>query len=130
MQGLDLNLFFFFAKNFNHLTISNKCRDFGRCFGLNLFENFFENYDFLYFRSLVGNTVAVGGPTNKSGCLLTSDVQCLTGKAFSESCVKWKIAGIIALKVCQATRIPVRKIVPCINQLVSCSIPSYSYVLI
>jgi hypothetical protein len=42
MQGLDLNLFFFSRKNFDHLTISNKCRDFGRCFGLNLFENFLE----------------------------------------------------------------------------------------
>ncbi len=40
MQGLDLNPFFF-AKNYDLLTILNKCRDFGRCFGLNLFEKFF-----------------------------------------------------------------------------------------
>jgi hypothetical protein len=32
-------------------------------------KNFSKNYDLLYFRSLVGNSVAVGGPTNKSGCL-------------------------------------------------------------
>jgi hypothetical protein len=72
MQGLDLNLFFFFAKNYDYLTISNKCRDFGRCFGLNLSKIFSKNCNFLYFRSLVGYTVAVGGPTNKSGCLPTS----------------------------------------------------------
>ncbi len=84
MQGLNLNLFFFFAKNFDHLTISNKCRDFGRCFGLNLFEKFSKNCDLSKFRSLVGNTVDVGGPTNKSGCLPTSGL-CIRARV---SCVE------------------------------------------
>jgi hypothetical protein len=63
MQGLDLNLFFF-AKKFDHLTISNKCRDFGRCFGLNLFENFFEK-----LRSF---EISIIGRKYKSGCLPTT----------------------------------------------------------
>ncbi len=41
---------------------------------------FQKNYDLLYFRSLVGNTVAVGGPTNKSGCLPSTGEHSLTGE--------------------------------------------------
>jgi hypothetical protein len=49
------------------LTVSTKCRDFGRCLGLDLFEFFAKKLR--YFELSVGNTVDVGRPTIMSGCL-------------------------------------------------------------
>jgi hypothetical protein len=53
IQCLDLNPFFFFAKNYDLLTVSTKCRDFDRGFGLNLFEKFFEKLRF-FVLSIIG----------------------------------------------------------------------------
>ena len=62
-----------FAKNLRSFDGFNQMSGLWSMFWFKSFRKFFrKNYDFFYFRSVVGNTVDVGGPTIRSGCLPTS----------------------------------------------------------
>jgi hypothetical protein len=71
MQGLDLNLFFFFRKKFRSFDDFEQMSGLWSMFWFKSFRKFFRKI--AKFRSLVGNTVDVGWPTIKSGCLPTTE---------------------------------------------------------
>ncbi len=72
MQGLDLNLFFFSRKISIIWRFRTNVKTLVDVLVLIFSKNFSKICDLSKFRSLVGNTVDVGGPTNKSGCLPTT----------------------------------------------------------